>query len=45
MKTVVFIGSALRLYNEDPRPSDIEFREFLEMPDELLKRDGKKLGC
>jgi hypothetical protein len=27
----VFCGSALKLYNEDPRPAEIELRESLEM--------------
>jgi hypothetical protein len=30
MKTVFSIESDLRLYNEDPRPAEIELRESLE---------------
>jgi hypothetical protein len=31
MKTVFFVGSAPRLYNEVPRSAEIELRESLEM--------------
>jgi hypothetical protein len=30
METVFSVGSAPRLYNEDPRPAEIELRESLE---------------
>jgi hypothetical protein len=39
---VFSVGSAPRLYSEDPRSTEIEFREFLEMAVELLRRDGEK---
>jgi hypothetical protein len=29
---VLSVGSAPRLYNEDPRSAEIELREFLEIP-------------
>jgi hypothetical protein len=31
METVFSIGSALKLYKEDPRPPELELRESLEM--------------
>jgi hypothetical protein len=31
MGTVFSVGSDPRLYNEDPRPAEIELRESLEM--------------
>jgi hypothetical protein len=32
METVFSVGSDLRLYNEDPRPTELELRESLETP-------------
>jgi hypothetical protein len=31
METVFSLASYPRLYNEDPRPAELEFRESLEM--------------
>jgi hypothetical protein len=31
METVFSVGSYPRLYNEDPRPAEIELTKFLEM--------------
>jgi hypothetical protein len=31
METVFSVGSAPRLYNEDPRPAELELRESLEI--------------
>jgi hypothetical protein len=42
METVLSVGSAPRLYNEDPRPAEIKLKESLEMVVELLRRDGSK---
>jgi hypothetical protein len=31
METVFYVGSARRLYDENPRPAEIDLRESLEM--------------
>jgi hypothetical protein len=38
METVFSVGCDPKLYNEDPRPAEIELRESLEMA-------RKELGC
>jgi hypothetical protein len=42
METVLSIGSASRVYNQDPRPKESELRQSLQMAVECLRRDGKK---
>jgi hypothetical protein len=46
-ETVFSIGSAPRLYNEDPGPAKSELRESLEMAveDDLEEIARKELGC
>jgi hypothetical protein len=46
MEKAFSVGSAPRLYNDDPRPAEIYLKERLEMVVELLGRDDKnELGC
>jgi hypothetical protein len=52
IETVFYIGSAPRLYNEDPRPAETELRESLEMADEddweemvTISVETRKSGC
>jgi hypothetical protein len=47
VETVFSVGSALKLYNEDPRPAELELRESPEMAveDDLEEIARKQLGC
>jgi hypothetical protein len=47
METVFSAGSDLMLYNEDPRPAEIELRETLEMAvvDDWEELAKEELGC
>jgi hypothetical protein len=47
MKTVFSVGSDMWLYNENPRPADIELRESPEtaVEDECEEMARKELGC
>jgi hypothetical protein len=42
MEKMFSVGTDPRLYNKDPRPIDIEFRESLEMAVEDDRRNGKQ---
>jgi hypothetical protein len=41
METVFSVGSALRLYNDDPRPADKQMRES---PETAVKDDGGEMA-
>jgi hypothetical protein len=47
MEMMFSVGSALRLYNEDPRPAEIKLREslMLAVEDDWEEMGRQELGC